>query len=115
MAPIGARKTEEKGTSEVVADLWQLVRDYAKQETIDPLKSIGRFIGYGLGGAAALGLGTIFAILAVLRALQTETGSKLTGSLDWVPYLVAFLLSLVVVVVAVRAISKLNRAAEARS
>ena len=48
MAPTGAERQQDKGTGEVIGDLWQLVRDYAKQETIDPLKSIGRFLGFGL-------------------------------------------------------------------
>lgn len=115
MAPNGAKQGQDKGTGEVISDLWQLVRDYAKQETIDPLKSIGRFVGYGLGGAVALGLGTIFTVLAVLRGLQAETGSTLTGSWDWVPYLVAFVITAVVVGLAVRAITKPNKATGARS
>jgi hypothetical protein len=114
VAPIGAKQAEDKGTAEVIGDLWQLVRDYAKQETIDPLKSIGRFLGYGLAGAVLLGLGTLFAVLAILRGLQTETGAHLTGSWDWVPYLVAFVLSGAIVAVAVRAITRPGRNDRAR-
>ncbi len=114
MAPAGAKKAEEKGTAEVVADLWQLVRDYAKQETVDPLKSIGRFLGFGVGGAVLAGLGVLFAALAILRALQTQTGEHLTGSLSWVPYLVAFLVTAVIVAVSARAITKPNRTDGAR-
>jgi len=110
VAPAGAKK-EEKGTAEVVADLWQLVKDYAKQETIDPLKSIGRFLGFGVPGALLLGLGVLFAALAILRGLQTETGPHLTGSWNWVPYAVALVVSSIVVALAVRAISKPNTSA----
>lgn len=115
MAPTGAKKAEEKGTGEIISDLWQLVRDYTKQETINPLKAIGRFLGFGLAGAVLLGAGTIFAVLAILRGLQTETGQHLSGSLDWVPYVVAFVLSAVIVAVSIRAITKPNRATGARS
>lgn len=113
MAPSGASK--EKGTGEVVSDLWQLIRDYTKQETIDPLKSIGRFLGFGLAGAVLLALGMLFAALAILRGLQTETGARLTGSWNWVPYVAAFAVSVLTVGLAVRAIAKPNRATEARS
>ncbi len=76
---------------EVINDLWLLIRDYAKQETIDPLKMLGSFLGFGLAGAIALSLGLGFGALAIIRALQTQTGDHLTGSLTFVPYLVALL------------------------
>lgn len=112
MAPNGA-KDKDKSTGDAVADVWQLVRDYAKQETIDPLKSIGRFLGWGLPGAVFFGLGLLFATLAILRGLQTETGDHLTGSLDVVPYMVAFVVTAAVAAVAARAITKPNRDGEA--
>jgi NO-binding membrane sensor protein with MHYT domain len=72
-----------------VSELWELTTAYAKQETIDPLKGLGRFIGYGIGGAILLGLGVGLLLLSGLRALQTETGSMFTGNLSWFPYLIA--------------------------
>jgi NO-binding membrane sensor protein with MHYT domain len=72
-----------------VGELWELTTAYAKQETIDPLKGLGRFIGYGIGGAILLGLGVGLLLLSGLRALQTETGSMFTGNLSWLPYLIA--------------------------
>jgi len=115
VAPTGAERQQDKGTGEVIGDLWQLVRDYAKQETIDPLKSIGRFLGFGLAGAALLGLGVLFGALAILRGLQSETDDSLTGSLTWVPYVVAFVVSILIVALAVRAIKKPDRTHGARS
>jgi hypothetical protein len=73
---------------EVINDLWILIRDYAKQETLDPLLMLKRFLTFGLAGALLLCLGLGFGALAVIRALQTETGGHLTGSLTWVPYFV---------------------------
>ena len=112
MAPNGA-KVEEKSTGDAVADIWQMVRAYAKQETVDPLKSIGRFLLWGIPGAIALGLGLLFATLAILRGLQTETGDHLTGSLDVVPYVVAFVVTALVAALSARAITKPNREREA--
>jgi hypothetical protein len=80
-APSGA-----KGLQEVLTELWELARDYAKQETIDPLKGLGRFLGFGVLGAVALGIGVSLLVLAGLRALQTETGSTFTGNWSWAPY-----------------------------
>ena len=111
MAPAGANN-QQKGTGEAVGETWQLVRDYAKQETIDPLKSIGRFLAWGLVGAVLVILGTIFGVLAILRVLQQETGDHLTGSWDFVPYLVALVFAVLVVVLCIRSITKPNRTAE---
>lgn len=72
----------------MASELWELSSAYAKQETIDPLKGLGRFLGYGVGGAILFGLGSILLLLAALRALQTETGSTFTGNLSWAPYLI---------------------------
>lgn len=68
--------------------LVELVRDYAKQETLDPLKRLGRYLGLGVAGAVLIGLGVVFLAMAGLRALQTETGSTFTGSWSWAPYLI---------------------------
>ena len=70
------------------SDFFQLVLAYAKQETIGPLKSLGRFLLFGLVGSVAITAGTVLLLLASLRALQTETGSSFTGHLSWVPYLI---------------------------
>ena len=116
MAPIGAgtsqdtnrsrEGTDDKGVAEIATDLWQLVRDYAKQETVDPLKSIGRFVAWGLGGALLLAIGFVFISLGVLRGLQTQTGDHLTGSYTWVPYLVTLIVDVAVVAYARSAIRK---------
>ena len=38
---------ESKSIPEVATELWGLTKDYARQETIDPLKGVGRYFGYG--------------------------------------------------------------------
>lgn len=75
-----------KSIPQVASELWELSLAYAKQETIDPLKGLGRFLGFGVGGAILLGLGSVLLGLSGLRALQTETGSSFTGNLSWIPY-----------------------------
>src|SRR5262245_680082 len=80
-------RDDAKRIPQVATELWELSVAYAKQETVDPLKGLGRFLGYGIGGAALLALGSILLLVSALRALQTETGSTFTGNLSWVPYL----------------------------
>jgi hypothetical protein len=79
----GAKSIPEIGT-----ELWELTTAYAKQETIDPLKGLGRFLGFGIPGALLLGVGVSLLLLSGLRALQTETGTTFTGSWSWAPYLI---------------------------
>ncbi len=78
-----------------VTDLRDLVVAYVKQETVVPLKSLGRWIGFGIGGSLLMGFGVVFLAMAGLRALQTETGETFTGNWSWVPYLImVFVLAL---------------------
>lgn len=114
MAPTGVERDEDKGAADIIADLWQLCRDYAKQETVDPLKTLGGLFKYGVIGSVVLTIGLVFGTLAVLRGIQTEGGSAVTGSLDVLPYLAAFAFALVAVALAIVAIKRPSRAQEHR-
>ena len=111
MAPLGAKREPDKGPAEMIGEIWELVRDYAKQETLDPLKAIGNFLKWGLLGATFLTLGLLFGVLAVIRGLQTETGEHLTGSFTWVPYAAGLLFALVGLGLSALSIRKSARAA----
>ena len=67
-------------------ELKDLVIAYAKQETIDPLKGLGRYVGYGLAGALLIGTGVCFLAIGLLRALQGNRGWLFHGNWSWVPY-----------------------------
>ncbi|HUS62729.1 MAG TPA: phage holin family protein [Acidimicrobiales bacterium] len=95
-----------KSIPEVVSDLWELTTSYAKQETIDPLKGLGRFLGFGIGGAIALGVGVVLLLLAGLRALQTETSTTFTGNLSWAPYLIIVAVGTVLIALALLRVTK---------
>lgn len=110
MAPLGAKKSQDKTTVEIINDLWLLIRDYAKQETLDPLRTLGQLFKWGIGGAICISLGVVLGVLGILRFLQTETGQHLTGSYTWVQYAVGVLVTGIVMVLAARAITKPNRA-----
>ena len=83
---------QPKSIPEVATEVWNLTRDYAKQETLDPLKGVARYVGFGLGGALVGGLGVVLLMLSGLRALQTETGTTFEGSWDWGQLWVVFAL-----------------------
>jgi hypothetical protein len=76
----------EKPPQEQIRELRELVVAYFKQETIDPLKGLLRYIGFGILGASLMGIGICFLAIGGLRALQTQTGAHLTGNWSWVPY-----------------------------
>jgi hypothetical protein len=51
-------------------ETYELVRDYAKQETVGPLKGAGRWLGFGLLAAFFMSVGIVIVLLAVLRLSQ---------------------------------------------
>lgn len=85
---------------ETLRELWQLLVAYARQETVDPLRGLGRYLGFGLGGSLLMGLGVILVVLGGLRLLQTETESVFDGNWSWAPYAFGFVLALVVIGIA---------------
>lgn len=74
-------------------ELFQLVVGYAKQETLGPVRNLGRFVGFGLAGALLGSLGTVLLLLGGLRLLQTETGSAFDGRRTWIPYVLVLIVS----------------------
>jgi len=89
---IPERKSVRSSSEEFV----QLVRDYAQQETLEPLRGLGRFVGFGVTGSVLLAFGIALFLLGVLRLLQTETGSTFTGHLSWLPYLITAVVAVAV-------------------
>ena len=78
--------SETKSLPTLAAELWELVRTYALQQTVEPMKGVGRFVAFGALGSILLGTGLVLLVLAGLRALQDETGSTFQGNWSWAPY-----------------------------
>jgi len=72
---------------QTVRELQELVVAYAKQETIDPLKGMARFAGFGIAGALLVGVGVAFMSIGMLRGLQSLSGWAVHGNWSWVPYI----------------------------
>lgn len=52
-------------------EIQEMLVSYAKQETVEPLKQLGRYLGFGLAGSLFVFLGVFFSGLATLRLLQS--------------------------------------------
>ena len=63
-------KSKTKKPADQVSELRDLVVGYAKQETVDPLTSLKRYLALGVSGALCVGIGSVFLLLGLLRALQ---------------------------------------------
>jgi hypothetical protein len=72
---------------QTVRELQDLVVAYAKQETVEPLKGVARFAGFGIAGALLVGIGVSFMSIGLLRWLQSLNGWAVSGNWSWVPYL----------------------------
>ncbi|MFW2382989.1 MAG: hypothetical protein ACN4GZ_14645 [Acidimicrobiales bacterium] len=93
-------------------ELQTMLVDYAKQETVEPLKTLGRYLSAGLGGAVLIFMGVMFVGLGVLRVLQSQTGDAFEGLgfLSLVPYLGSMLVMSLLVLVILLAMSKATKA-----
>lgn len=99
-------KRDDRSIGAVAGEFKDLAIAYAKQETVDPLKSLVRFVLWGVVGAILISLGAGLLVLAGVRAAQAEAGNHLSGSLTWVPYVGGLLIALVFVGAAVARIAK---------
>lgn len=97
---------EDQGELGEVIDL---VKTYVRQETIGPLKGLGRKVGIGIAGALLIGLGLFFLALGLLRLVQDKVPRLATGSLSWLAYIVVIVFCVVVTLVALSRIKKLEK------
>jgi hypothetical protein len=109
--PVSSRtvKRTDKSLPTLATELWELLVAYLKQETLEPLKSLGRFLAYGIGGAVLLGTGLLVLAVAGLRVLQVETAPHWTGHWSWLPYLLTIVAAGVVAFLVVSRIGAAKR------
>ena len=65
-----------------------VVKTYAKQETVEPLKRAGKYVGFGAAGGLLTGLGVSLLLLGLLRFVQSEWSRSAEGRLSWLAYLI---------------------------
>lgn len=93
-----------------ISELIELVRAYAKQETVGELRGTGRWLAWGAVGGISILLGLLFTLIGVLRLLQSTVFDGLTA-FSWIPYFIVLGLALVLIVFSQSRIRKpfLNR------
>jgi flagellar biosynthesis protein FliQ len=78
---------------------FQEVRDlfvrYLKEQTVQPLKELGRYVAFGALGSVFVAFGVVVGLLGLLRMFQALF-PVLDGSLSWIPYLIVVVLALAV-------------------
>ena len=80
-----------------------MLRAYVVQETVGPLRGLGRYLLFGLAGALAISVSIVLAALALMRVLQTET-AVFGANWSFVPHLAGAALLVVAIVLLARAI-----------
>jgi len=98
-----------KSPSELIQELRSLVVDYAKQETVDPLKQLGRYLAFGLAGSLLIAVGGLFFAIGLLRLLQTQTGGWFDGGWSFVPYLVVAMFVAIAIAMLVNAVMRTKK------
>lgn len=112
----GRGRRDPGGTGAQMGELKDLVVGYAKQETVDPLKTLGRYLGFGFAGSVLIGGGLCLLLLALLRGLQEITffndhsiGKVDGGTFSWLPYVITAVVGAVIVAIFIsRLISAMN-------
>jgi hypothetical protein len=77
-------------------EIKDLLIRYIKEETIKPLKDLGRFVLWGTLGSLFVGFGAVLLLVGALRYLQWQF-PVLDGSLSWLPYVIVATLALAVI------------------
>jgi hypothetical protein len=99
----------DKSMAATAGEVWELVVAYFKQETIEPLKGIGRFLMWGAAGSFALGIGFVLVALAGLRFLQEQFSDTFEGNLSVLPYIIVLGVSVFIAAMSARAIGAEKR------
>ena len=99
----------KKADSGHVGDVIDLVKVYVKQETVGPLKGIGRKIGVGVAGSLLLGLGLFFLALGLLRLIQTKLPRLAEGTMSLLSYLIVIVFCAIVTLLALSRVKKIEK------
>lgn len=99
--------TRPDSTDTSLAGVVDLVKTYAKQETVEPIKASGRFLALGSAAAVLGALGVGLVLLGLLRLFEFELDSRLArGALSWVAYAIVFVVAVIAVGAALKRIGR---------
>ncbi|CAB4567984.1 unannotated protein [freshwater metagenome] len=83
--------SQRRSAPDHVTDLVDSVKQYAKQETLDPIRGAARWVAVGTLASLSLGLALVFFALAILRLSQYLGGDTLSASWSFVHYFITFI------------------------
>jgi flagellar biosynthesis protein FliQ len=86
-----------------IDEIRELFVRYFKEQTIQPLKDLGRFALYGAIGSVFVAFGLVIGLVGILRMFQ-DLFPVLDGSLSWIPYLIIVVLALAIAALIVQRI-----------
>ena len=76
---------------QTLADEAEEIKDvalrYVREETIDPVKALGRYTAVGCLGSFLVGVGGLLITVGLLRLLQHQ----FHGTVSWIPYLLVII------------------------
>lgn len=75
---------------QISRDLFEMSKEYLRQETIEPAKELGKQAGMGIGGALLFSLGAFLAILGVYSLFR-----MVLPDTEWYIVLARFLAAIV--------------------
>jgi hypothetical protein len=101
-----------KGPVDQVGDLFDSVKQYARQETLEPIRGAIRWVGVGSVAALSLGLALIFSALGILRLSQDLGGTVLDGSWSFLHYFITLCVVTILVAVTFSRVSRRTLAKE---
>ena len=88
-----------------LAELYDLVVNYARQQTIDPIRGIGRWLIFGLIAAVLMSIGLVLGMLGVLRLIQITAIGESNGW-SWMGYFITIIACIAVCWLAVSRIRR---------
>lgn len=99
----------DKSLPTLAVELKDLVVGYAKQETLEPIKGLGRFIAFGVAGSVFVAVGLVLLTLAMLRVLQAELSDTFDGNWSFAPYAITLVFCILVIALSAWAIGAAKR------
>lgn len=67
---------------ELATELYEMSKEYLRQETVEPMKKLGGYAGLGIGGAMLFGFAAILGVMAVYTGLQVLF-QEIAGDSPW--------------------------------
>jgi hypothetical protein len=95
-------------------EIRDLIVSYAKQETITPLRSLQRYLGFGMAGSLLIFMGSFFLGLGLLRLMQSYDVFAGGSWASTLPYVIAMVVLILLMGLVYNALRRSTRALAGR-